>query len=684
MNTHTRTKLAAGIALALSTPVAGMMLTRDDPTLAEGRAMHRTITLDRKGMDAEARTVPAALSSESEVPRWFGREKLVHTDEAIDLSRARDGLPLLFNHNRDVPIGVVRDLKVVDGVLRGVLHFSNNARAGEIWGDVREGFLRDISIGYRILKFEESADDDLVTVTRWELFESSVVTIPADRDVGINRDDPAMPAFMLPQRQPGAMLTREDDPSAGQGEYDNVRRLSFDQGQAAGIKAESERRAGIARLFLPERFRGGEFDALRTAAEDGGWSVTETTDRLLELVGRAGAGPLGGGGGVTQAEDRGGREPSVSAGDDSIDKFVRGAELAICVRSRIITEREPVAEARGAGFMGMTLSELAREYLRIAGVDTRGLVNRDQIVRRALEVRGIIAHGTSDFAAIVENVATKALLMGWTETPETWNRIARVGNLPDFKQASRVGLSEFSNLEIVRENGEYKTGDMSDRKEVVQLLTYGRLFGISRQAIVNDDTDAFTMVPRKMGRAAQRKVGDLVYAVLTGNPTLNQDSTALFHADHSNLGTGGAPSVTTVSEARKLMKLQTDGESAAAGLNIPLSRLIVPVTLEDSASVLAASEYDPADTNNSRAPNPVRGFEVVADPRLDADSTAQWYASADPQLYDTIECAFLDGQTEPFIETQDGWSTDGVQMKVRIDAAAIPLDFRGLVRNAGS
>lgn len=674
----TRNTLAAGIASAL----AGATFTRDDPALAAGRVLHRTMTLEREAINADARTVPAALSSETEVPRWFGREKLVHTAEAIDLARGRDGLPLLFNHDRDVPIGVVRGLAVVDGVLRGELHFSNNARASEIWGDVRDGFLRDISIGYRVLRFEESSDDDLVTVTRWELFEASVVTIPADRDVGINRGDEVPPAFMLPQPQPGAMLTREDDPSAG--DYPNVRRLSFDQGREEGARLERERTAGIAALFVPERFRGPEFATLREAAVEGNWSVEQTKDELIALVGRAGAGPLGGGGALTQSEDRTARVVGATAGDDSIDKFVRGVELAICVRSQIVTAAEPVREAREGGFMGMTLAEMAREYLRIAGVETRGLVNRDQIVRRALEVRGIIAHGSSDFSAIVENVATKALLIGWTETPETWNRIARVGNLPDFKAASRVGLSEFSNLEIVRENGEYKAGDMTDRKETVQLLTYGRLLGISRQAIVNDDTSAFTMVPRKMGRAAQRKVGDLVYAVLTANPQLNQDSTVLFHADHNNLGTSGVLSVTTVSEARKLMALQTDGEEAAAGLNIPLSKIIVPKSIEDTARVLAESEFDPASTTNSRAPNPVRGFEVVADPRLDAASVAQWYASADPQLYDTIECAFLDGQTEPYLETQDGWTTDGVQLKVRIDAAAIPLDFRGLVRNAGT
>src|SRR5699024_8480473 len=120
------------------------------------------------------------------------------------------------------------------------------------------------------------------------------------------------------------------------------------------------------------------------------------------------------------------------------------------------------------------------------------------------------------------------------------------GSLPDFKQAKRVGLDAFPALAEVKEDAEYTYATVGDFAEPVVLATYGKMFKITRQAIVNDDMDAFTRIPMKMGRAARRTVGNLVYAILTGNPSMS-DSTTLFHANHGNLaGSGGAPSVSTL------------------------------------------------------------------------------------------------------------------------------------------
>jgi phage major head subunit gpT-like protein len=58
---------------------------------------------------------------------------------------------------------------------------------------------------------------------------------------------------------------------------------------------------------------------------------------------------------------------------------------------------------------------------------------------------------------------------------------------------------------------------MSDRGVNLVLATYGKIFPITRQAIINDDLGAFTKVPAKMGTAAKRTIGNLVYAILTSN-----------------------------------------------------------------------------------------------------------------------------------------------------------------------
>jgi hypothetical protein len=75
---------------------------------------------------------------------------------------------------------------------------------------------------------------------------------------------------------------------------------------------------------------------------------------------------------------------------------------------------------------------------------------------------------------------------------------------------------------------------------------------------------------------------------------------------------------------------------------------------------------------------------VIADARLDEVSSTAWYVVADGNQFDTVEVAFLNGQQTPYLEAKDGWNVDGVEYKVRIDAAAVPLDFRTMYYNAGA
>ena len=275
-------------------------------------------------------------------------------------------------------------------------------------------------------------------------------------------------------------------------------------------------------------------------------------------------------------------------------------------------------------------------------------------------------------------------MVGFNEQANTHRLWVRTGSLPDFKQGSRVALSEFSDIELVYENGEYKYGTFGDYKQTLTLQTYGKLFTISRQAIINDDTDAFVQVPRGLAAAAMRKEADAVYAILTGNPAM-PDGDALFHANHSNFvagGSGAAPSVSTVEAARVAMGKQT-GLQAISYLNIKPAFLIVPLALEGTGRVLRTAEYDP-DATAMFTPNSVQDtFTVISDPRLDADDAAKWYMAADPAQHDTIELAFLDGNEVPYLETKDGWSTDGVEYKVRHDFVAVAVDYRGLYHNDG-
>ena len=157
------------------------------------RTQHRVFTVDE--VSDGGNYVTMSLSSEKPVDQVFGKEILLHGEENIDLSRANTsaGLPLLINHNSmQLPIGRLKNIRIdADKKLRGDAYFSGRAEAQAIMMDVLNGILTDTSIGYRILDYKvekgKDGEPDCYIVTRWLIFEGSIVGIPADASVGVGR-----------------------------------------------------------------------------------------------------------------------------------------------------------------------------------------------------------------------------------------------------------------------------------------------------------------------------------------------------------------------------------------------------------------------------------------------------------------------------------------------------------------
>lgn len=180
------------------------------------------LSIDRAALRTRAEggdeRIPVALSSEEPVTRWFGIEILDHTPAAIDLSRAERGLPLLDSHNRwalNAQLGIVEDLAVgTDRVLRGLMRFSKRDDAQAVRQDVLDGIISSVSIGYIIheVLITTSSDTDTYRATRWELLEGSLLSVPADKTVGVGRsaDDEIMRPIRI-RTAPAAASTFRDD-----------------------------------------------------------------------------------------------------------------------------------------------------------------------------------------------------------------------------------------------------------------------------------------------------------------------------------------------------------------------------------------------------------------------------------------------------------------------------------------
>lgn len=691
-----------------------MELTRQQIDDLKNKPLRREIRL--APTDGESRVVSASISSELPVQRWFGREVLAHDEDSIDLARVKDGrLPLLAIHDdRQWPIGAAFDFKL-DGAerkWRGRLQFAQTERAEEPFELLRQDIPLGVSVGYQV--DWDSAEYDKASDTyrfrKWTPMEVSIVPVEADHTIGIGRN-----LEVTPMTEPTGGNAA---PAAAESVAPQDYRAAFEQGQRAGsqsaVENERLRLRAIDQAFeLPAVPKTAMMRALRDTAIDKGWPIDKVNAELLRALSNGDDASHGLVDAAASDDQQGiehryapqAAEPKarVQAGADALDKFHEAAGAALEVRcglrdQRKDTDKEFIRKTVASGYAGMSLADMAREYLDIRGIRYRGL-RAEEIAGRAFTTRAS-GHTTADFTNLLNNIASKSLLMGWEEIPETWRTISRIGSLPDFKVADRPGLSHFSDLDEVPEDGDIEYGTFSDYKETIRLVEYAKKFRLSRRTIINDDLDGLSRVPRMMGRAAARKVGDKVYDTLVSNshvgPTLNQDSVALFnaasHANYVASGSGAAPTVATIDTGKTAMGTQTD-PSGNAILNISPRFLIVPKALETTAMVLMSSQYDPAGTTASKstrdAPNPFQNaFEVVAEARLDSAShgnlTTGWYLAADPNMFDTVEVAFLNGISEPYLREEEEWDTRGVEYVVGIDCGVAFLDYRGLYFNYGA
>jgi HK97 family phage major capsid protein/HK97 family phage prohead protease len=166
--------------------------------------LRRVASFDASAIGEESRSLEFSFSSEAPVARWFGDEVLSHDSESVDLTRLNDGAPLLWNHNPDQVLGVVERGWIDGEKRRGMVavRFSRSAFAEEKLADIRDGILRNVSVGYSINDADQTRDGSIVA-TSWQPHEVSVVSVPADVSVGIGRQlETTIAASAADQSQP--------------------------------------------------------------------------------------------------------------------------------------------------------------------------------------------------------------------------------------------------------------------------------------------------------------------------------------------------------------------------------------------------------------------------------------------------------------------------------------------------
>jgi len=634
---------------------------RDMQNLEDLR-LHRTFRIGTDGiLDSENMIVELSFSSETPVDRWFGREILLHDRNAVDLSALVNVGAVLINHDPDQraakPIKAWIDEDERKG--KAIIQFANTDLGRQAFKEVEEGLLRGVSVGYSIREVLRLTEDEewrsfrgpAYIAKRWKVHEISLTPIPADATVGVGRTE------NLDIR---GNEMKEDRHELRDQQQDNVTNVVPDDQDPKALdevleqerQKERQRVMEIRALCKTHGVRDIEDELIER-----GVSIDEARKIILDKL-----------------ADRYKPIGMVEVGVEEREKVRSAIVDSILVRGGVLSADDNLSAGYN-DYVGRSLFDIARECLDRAGVSYRGL-SKLEIVGRA------ITHTSSDFPIILQNVANKALMQGFEAEPETWQQWCSTGSVGDFNEHTMVRVGEFDDLDEVPESAEYRHAQaIAEQQEKYSIATYGKLFSITRQAIINDSTalNALTVIPRNMGEAAKRKIGDLAYSVLTSNPTMG-DGNALFSSAHNNVASAGSePTSDAIKEGIKRMMMQKD-IGGKRRLHIRPQFIIVPVAYSMEVEELLNAQY--IDFAQGK-PNILRKYNLtpIADGRLDDAGTA-WYLAGPKGK--TVVLYFLDGKQTPTLESRDGWTVDGVEYKVRIDVGAKAVTWKALYKNPGA
>lgn len=572
----------------------------------------------KSSWNAETRTLDVRASTFADVQRYRFIERLSPEPSAWDLRRVDSpaGVPLLSGHNAydfDAKLGVVTAAQVRRDGLQVTVKLSETESADRLVRDIEAGIGAAVSIGYSVTEWllDESGDTPIRTATAITLLEVSVVSIAADPGAAVRSLNPQVSEAQMPDSPAPREFTPE------------MRAALVEKYGLGG--AFLRRHASVSEI----EFRGAVLDAIERRQER---TVT------FPAVDTANYGRTIDGDGETRA-------------------------IADALLARANPRHQPSEHARQ--FTGLTMVEVARRCLEATGQRSYG--SPSEVISRSL-------HSTSDFPLILGDVLNKSLAAAYAPAAAALKVVARQTTARDFRDKHHVRLSEGPGLEKVNESGEFKRGTFGESREKYRLGTFGKVFGITRQALINDDLGAFVDIPAQLARTASALEAKTLADVVVANAAMS-DGVALFHANHGNLITAAALGTASLTEARKAMRAQVGltGEL----ISVTPKYLVVGPALETQAEQLLAS----ITATKSADVNPFSGrLELIVEPRL---AGIGWYVAASPWEVDGLEYCYLEGQEGPQIESRAGFDVDGLEVRVRLDFAAAFVDHRGWVKNPG-
>lgn len=598
--------------------------------------MRREISINPEIVNDDSREMIVSFASEEPYERWFGTEILEVDSLAMDLNRFQNGLGcLLYNHNRDAVIGSIKKVWIDGNKAYASVEFDTDEESEKIYQKVQKGTLKGVSVGYAVKEYTDLRDNEVMAngrikgpayvASKWEAYEISIVSVPADASVGVNRSLDDFNVVELKNLE---------------GKEVAEKNVSAVEDVNKAVEAERERVGQITTLC--RHFNVSPDEYIRS-----GKPLAEVQLDVLEQNKRAKA-----------------PSANIEVGAEDHEKYKAAATDALLIRSGIAVENP----AQGASEMrGMRLRSIVEDVLEREGVTHVNRMDETELIRTALS-------GTGALPGILSNVANKSMLKAYEAAPTTFEAFTSIGSNVDFKEAKKYRLSEAGALLEIKENGEFEADEIEESDASTKVLTYGRAFSFTRQMLVNDDLSALTKVPALYAAQAKRGINRLVYQTLAG---------ADYSSTNGNLAaTPSALTLSGIDEGRVAMRTQKNIRGTEV-LNITPKYLIVSTQNEFKARQLMTSVSDPNATHYGVVNPLMNSLEIVSDAELDLIDGKAWYLVADTSLFDAIEVTYLNGVQTPTIESQIAFDTLGIRYRIYIDYGVSVLDHKGLYKNAG-
>ncbi len=613
--------------------------------------------------DEATRTFSAVAATETPVRRtdYDGTylEVLSLSPEAIRLDRLRDGVaPLLESHRSGSTsdrIGIVTDARNESGRLVVTARLSSREDVAPLVADFTGGTPPNVSIGYMVHASREERDaagNRVIVRTDWEPFEISLVAIPADPNTHVRNQR----GYSMPE---GSQDIETIDGAETDRRPSNRSQSRQASGESRNLSALSAREMMdlcemAQRHNMPSDFVRAQLDSNATVADFRAGVLDRVADRAS----------------ATRINPR-----TPAPGDDSFNNPEFVARTIGDVLYARMSGQAPSGAA--AELAGRSLLELGALNLETRG-ETVSWKNRNSVADAILQRSGAGQHATSDFPVLLAGAGRRVLLDAYRAAESPLKSVARRRDVPDFRPVTVARLSEPPALKKVNEGGEVQYGSRAESKETFRVETFGRIFSLSRNAIINDDLGAFSDVSSDWGRAAAETETNLLidlFGLNGGDGPLLDDGNPVYGTARGNKdAAAGAPAEGTLSAARLAMRM-TKGIDGKTIIGVTPRHIVVGADYETETekllTAIAATDVESA--------NPFAGkFTLHVEPRLTGKG---WRIFADPAQQASLLVAYLQGGGGPEVDTQDGWDRLGVEFRAVLDFGCGFIDWRGTYLN---